>query len=224
MSISMRLIILIGIIDVVCFAVFFNREAKVVEVPKVVEVEVPKIVEVVRTETVIKYVDKPHPVPVLVWPKPILVKPNVDWDNNMLRGIKFFEGYREVAYTCSGGVRTIGYGCTDKSVVSKGKICKNKAETILVNHLEKVKKKVDEAVVVDLTDYQLNALTSFAFNCGMTNLKTLISGKDRLNSGNYESVSKIMPMYRKAGGKVREGLVKRRAWEIELWEGKIPNL
>ena len=221
---SMRLIILIGIIDVVCFAVFFNREAKVVEVPKVVEVEVPKIVEVVRTETVIEYVDRPQPVPVLVWPKPTIVKPNIDWDSNMLEGIKFFEGYREHVYTCSGGVRTIGYGCTDRSVVSKGKICKDTAEVILVNHLERVKKKVDEAVVVELTDYQLNALTSFAFNCGMANLKTLINGKDRLNSGNYESIPKIMPLYRNAGGKIREGLVKRRAWELSLWEGKISNL
>ena len=220
----MRLIILIGVVDVVCLTMFFKRETKVVEVAKVVEVEVPKIVEVVRTEVVTKYVDKPYPVPVLVWPKPLIVKPNINWHNNMLTGIKFFEGYRETAYVCSGGVRTIGYGCTDKSVVSKGKICKNKAENILVNHLEEVKKKVDEAVEVDLTEYQLNALTSFAFNCGMTNLKTLINGDDRLNSGNYESVSKILPMYRKAGGKIREGLVKRRAWELSLWNGKADCL
>jgi len=220
----MRLIILIGIIDLVCFAVFFKRETKVVEVTKVIEVEVPKVVEVVQTETVIKYVDRPQPVPVLVWPKPVIVKPNIDWDDSMLQGVKFFEGYRESVYTCSGGVRTIGYGCTDKSVVSKGRICKDTAEDILVNHLERVKKKVDEVVVVELTEYQLNALTSFAFNCGMSNLKTLVSGKNRLNSGNYESISKIMPMYRKAGGKVREGLVKRRAWELSLWEGKLKNL
>ena len=220
----MRFIILIGVVDLVCFAVFFKQETKVVEVSKVVEVEVPKVVEVVRIEVVTKYVDKPYPVPILVWPKPLIVKPNINWHENMLTGIKFFEGYREAAYVCSGGVRTIGYGCTDKSVVSKGRICKNKAENILVNHLEEVKKKVDKAVAVDLTDYQLNALTSFAFNCGMTNLKTLINGEDRLNSGNYESVSKILPMYRKAGGKIREGLVKRRSWELSLWQGKTTKL
>ena len=216
----MRLVILLGISNVVWFTLFLKQESEVVkvEVPKVIEVEVPKVTEVVRTEIIIKYVNKP--VPVLVWPKPLMVKPNVDWHSNMLKGIKFFEGYREAAYVCSGGVRTIGYGCTDKSIVSKGKISKNNAENILVNHLKEVRKKVDEAVVVDLTDYQLNALTSFAFNCGMTNLKTLINGENRLNSGNYESVSKIMPMYRKAGGKVREGLVKRRAWELSLWNGK----
>lgn len=220
----MRLVILLGVSNLVWFTLFLKQETKVVEieVPKVIEVEVPKVIEVVRTEIVIKYVDKPRPV--LVWPKPLIVKPNINWHKNMLTGIKFFEGYREAAYVCSGGVRTIGYGCTDKSVVSKGRICKNKAENILLNHLEEVKKKVDEAVVVDLTDYQLNALTSFAFNCGMTNLKTLINGKDRLNSGNYESVTKIMPMYRKAGGKVREGLVKRRAWELSLWQGETTKL
>ncbi len=78
---------------------------------------------------------------------------------------------------------------------------------------------VRQAVKVDLTEYQLNALTSFAFNLGMTNLKTLINGENRLNSGNYKSIEKILPMYRKAGGKVREGLVKRRAWELSLWNG-----
>ena len=75
----MRLIILIGVVDVVCLTMFFKRETKVVEVAKVVEVEVPKIVEVVRTEVVTKYVDKPYPVPVLVWPKPLIVKPNINW-------------------------------------------------------------------------------------------------------------------------------------------------
>jgi GH24 family phage-related lysozyme (muramidase) len=66
----------------------------------------------------------------------------------------------------------------------------------------------------------LNALTSFAFNCGMTNLKKLVNGQDRLNDGNYESVERLLPMYRKAGGKVREGLVKRRSWELGLWKGE----
>jgi lysozyme len=74
---------------------------------------------------------------------------------------------------------------------------------------------------VPLTEHQLCALTSFAFNTGESNLQKLINGKDRLNSGNYHSVEKLMPMYRKGGGKVLQGLVKRREWELTLWNGII---
>ena len=76
-------------------------------------------------------------------------------------------------------------------------------------------------VRVPLTEHQVCALTSFAFNTGEGNLQKLINGKDRLNSGNYDSVQKLMPMYRKGGGKVLQGLVKRREWELTLWNGII---
>lgn len=211
----MRLVILLGVASLVSFTFFLKRETKVVkvEVPKVVEV--PRVLEVVRTEIIIKYVDRP----VLVKPEPIVVKPSINWNKRMLRGVMFFEGYREEAYKCSGGVMTIGYGCTDKSVVSNGKISESKAESLLREHLAEVRKKVDEAVTVNLTDYQLNALTSFAFNCGMSNLKRLIEGEGRLNEGNYKSVEDILPKYRIAGGKVRKGLERRRQWELSLWKG-----
>jgi len=54
----------------------------------------------------------------------------------------------------------------------------------------------------------------------MSNLRKLVNGHDRLNSGNYKSIEKVLPLYRKAGGKIREGLEKRRAWEIMLWKGE----
>ena len=88
-------------------------------------------------------------------------------------------------------------------------------------HLAEVREKVANNVSVQLTEYQLNALTSFAFNCGMTNLKRLVEGEGRLNSGNYESVEKLLPQYRIAGGKVRKGLEKRRKWELSLWKGNL---
>ena len=95
----------------------------------------------------------------------------------------------------------------------------HKASDILEDRLEEVREQVKAAVEVELTEYQLNALTSFTFNCGIGNLKQLISGEDRLNSGNFNSITELLPQYRKAGGKVREGLEKRRAWELSLWNG-----
>jgi len=211
----MRLVILSGVLSVVSLTMFLKRETKIikVEVPKIVEV--PQVFEVVRTEIIIKYVDRP----VIIRAEPIVVKPNTNWNKKMLRGVKFFEGYSCEAYKCSGGVMTIGYGCTDKSVVKNGKISENEAESLLCEHLKEVRKKVDEAVTVNLTDYQLNALTSFAFNCGMSNLKRLVEGEGRLNEGNFKSVEENLPKYRIAGGKVRKGLEKRRQWELSLWKG-----
>ena len=178
---------------------------------------------IIEEVEVIKVVTLPQ---VVIVEKPILVKPLISYegpsynfDHELINGVKFFEGYRANAYYCSGNVKTIGYGCTDKNIVALGAINEHKASYILQHKINDVRDSVRQAVKVDLTEYQLNALTSFAFNLGMTNLKTLINGDNRLNSGNYKSIEKILPMYRKAGGKVREGLVKRRAWEISLWNG-----
>lgn len=172
--------------------------------------------------------------------KPILVRPNVeqityvdklvslkiekDWEQEMLKGVKFFEGFRSKPYFCCAGVKTIGYGCTDKNIVSRGVISENKASDILHKNLKIIQNKVLEEVNVPLSDYQLGALTSFAYNVGISNLKKLINGPNRLNEGNYESVENIMPKYRIAAGKVRKGLEKRRAWEVSLWKGEPTNL
>ena len=217
----MRTVIILGVAAVVWVCMPKKpAEIKTVEVIQTVEVptevvkyvvvpfEVPKLVEV------IKYVDRP-----------ILVKPNIryedqsDWEQEMIDGVKFFEGYKKWSYYCAGGVKTIGYGCTDKKIVSRGSISKPVATKLLLAELDRVRGMVDQAVTVNITDNQLNALTSFAFNCGMTNLKQLINGADRLNDGNYESVEEYLPQYRLAAGKPRKGLEKRRAWELSLWQG-----
>lgn len=187
-----------------------------------VQVEVEKIKEVYIEVPVEYKVEVP-----VYYDRPILVVPNVnrhmpslDWDKEMLKGVKFFEGFKPNKYLCCAGVGTIGYGCTDKSIVNIGTLSKTRATQILEGELVKIRQAVSEEVKVPLTENQLNALTSFAFNCGMGNLKRLVNGEDRLNSGNYKSVALVLPQYRLAGGKVREGLVKRRAWELSMWQGE----
>src|SRR6056300_435733 len=64
----------------------------------------------------------PAPQPILVRPllMPMITPNDVkqdppkdpstnNWEAELLNGVKYFEGYRSSAYTCSGGVRTIGY-------------------------------------------------------------------------------------------------------------------
>lgn len=159
--------------------------------------------------------------------KAILVKPKIRHEiapkkqedyawRSMVEAVKDFEGFRNRPYVCSGGRLTIGYGHTLTAKKYK-QISKTEAEKLLEMDLKRAKKKVMAHVAVPLTDAQLACLTSFTFNCGEGSLKRLVGGNMRLNSGNYESVEKILPQYRKAGGKVLRGLEKRRQWEMTLW-------
>tara|TARA_R110000765_G_scaffold369723_1_gene459917 strand:+ start:88 stop:765 length:678 start_codon:yes stop_codon:yes gene_type:complete len=221
----MRTVIMTGLSGVVGFAYYCEPDVKkaiiqTVNVPY--EVLVPYEIEV------IKYVEVPvtnHIEVITYVNRPVLVKPNItygkvpNWEHDMIEGVKFFEGFKPKRYKCCAGVPTIGYGCTDKKIVSKGSLSKVVATRLLLKELNKVRGMVRQAVTVDLTEHQLNALTSFTFNCGLTNLKTLINGEDRLNSGNYKSIEEFLPQYRLAAGKPRKGLEKRRAWELSLWQG-----
>lgn len=219
----MRTVIITGVAAVVGFA-YYCEPDEVKSVTIVRTVDVPYEVEVVKYVTV-PIITTNHIEVVTYVDRPILVKPNIryedqsDREQDMIEGVKFFEGYKRNRYVCAGGVATIGYGCTDKKIVSRGTISKPVATKLLLSELDRVKIMVDEAVEVELNDNQLNALTSFAFNCGMTNLKQLINGANRLNDGNYESVAKYLPQYRLAAGKPRLGLERRRAWELSLWQG-----
>ena len=153
--------------------------------------------------------------------EPVLVKPQIVW-YDMVQGVKHFEGFRAKAYTCCGGKRTIGYGHTGKAV-AKGIISEQEARNLLEIELFKTKEIVLSIVKVPLTDSQLASLTSFTYNCGRGALYQLVSQEGRLNDGNYQSVSEIMPKYRMAGGKIREGLVKRRKFEVKLWNNSVEH-
>lgn len=79
---------------------------------------------------------------------------------------------------------------------------------------------------VALTERQVIALASFAHNLGLGNLRMLVDGThpahgpegggDRLLQGNRDYLPAKILEFRKAGGVVREGLIKRRYWEKDL--------
>ncbi len=77
---------------------------------------------------------------------------------------------------------------------------------------------VEEIVSVPLTCEQKFALISFCHNLGCDNLTKLTSQDGRLNDSNYEVIAELMNLYVNAGQhKNVAGLIKRRAWESELW-------
>lgn len=150
---------------------------------------------------------------------PVLVTPKhkIAWTDKMTEKVKSFESYRANPYRCPAGVLTVGYGHTGK--YAGNSMSMSTAESILKQELIETKKLVLSKVKVKLTEYQLAALVSFTHNTNEDCLDALINGKNRLNSGNYDSVPKLLPLYCKAAGKTLRGLVIRRNWEVKLWQG-----
>lgn len=135
-----------------------------------------------------------------------------------------YESFRATPYVCDGGKKTIGYGCTDPAVVALGKITEVKARSILRARVVKELAWVEETFGKNLTDKQKVALISAVFNIGRQGLcwKT-VKGKrvhtrfyDAVIARNWAKANKELQDWNKAGGKVLNGLVKRRAEEGKL--------
>ena len=75
---------------------------------------------------------------------------------------------------------------------------------------------VNRVIKIPLKQNQFDALVSFAYNLGATNLSnsTLLR---KLNSKDYKGAAAEFPKWNKAGGKVMNGLTKRRNAEMELF-------
>ena len=132
--------------------------------------------------------------------------------------IKKFEGCELKAYQCSAGVWTIGYGHT-KDVVEGMEITQEQAEQMLVDELHEYESYINKYVTVALSQNQFDALVSWVYNLGPANLSASTMLKV-LNSGKYEDVPAQMKRWNKAGGKVLEGLIRRREAEACLFIGK----
>ena len=132
--------------------------------------------------------------------------------------IKSFEGLRLSAYKDVVGVVTIGYGTT-AGVKMGDTITKERAEELLREDVKRFEDQVLRLVKVPLTQGQLDALVSFTYNLGAANLgnSTLLR---LLNAGDYKGAAAQFDRWTKAGGKELPGLVKRRAAERALFEGK----
>ena len=132
--------------------------------------------------------------------------------------IKKFEGCKLEAYKCAAGVWTIGYGSTND--VEKGmKISQERADMLLLEDVDVFEEAVNKLVEVPLEQNQFDALISWTFNLGPTNLKNSTLLKV-LNNKDYDGVPAQIKRWNKAGGKVLQGLIRRREAEALLFEGK----
>ena len=135
--------------------------------------------------------------------------------------IKKFEGLELEAYKCAAGVWTIGYGHT-KDVQPGDVWSESHADHMLEVELEEFEAYIKDNVTAPLSQNQFDALVSWVYNLGPANLKASTMLKV-LNSGDYEGVPAQIKRWNKAGGKVLEGLIRRREAEALLFVGRDWN-
>lgn len=132
--------------------------------------------------------------------------------------IKSFEGVRLSAYKAVSTEKyyTIGYGHYGPDVKSSMRITQVQADELLKQDLIKFESAVDAYVTAEINQNQFDALVSFAFNCGANALR-VSTLRYYLNQGNYLKAADEFGKWIKSGGKVLNGLVRRRAEERELF-------
>jgi lysozyme len=131
---------------------------------------------------------------------------------------KSFEGLRLTAYQDCGGVWTIGYGHTGADVGAGKTITEAEAETLLRADLQSAVECVNRVVTAAISQAQFDALVDFCFNagCGSLEKSTLLR---KVNAGDFAGAAAQFGLWVHAGGKVVEGLVKRRKVEAEMFAG-----
>ena len=132
--------------------------------------------------------------------------------------IKRFEGCELQAYKCAAGVWTIGYGST-KGVKEGDTISQEEADKLLLHEMEEYEGYINDMVTVDLEQNQFDAMVYWVFILGPANLKVSTLLKV-LNAKDYEGVPAQIKRWNKAGGKVLQGLIRRREAESLLFAGK----
>ena len=132
--------------------------------------------------------------------------------------IKKFEGCELESYRCSADVPTLGYGHTRG--VSDGDTCtQQEADNMLADDLQEFEQYVNDLVNADLSQNQFDALVAWTYNLGPTNLKASTLLK-RVNEDDIADVPHQIKRWNKAGGKVLDGLIRRREAEALLFQGE----
>jgi len=149
------------------------------------------------------------------------------------RGIgvtKTFEGWVGELYEDPAGYCTIGYGhliekasCSESMPYQDG-INEEEGERLLRGDMAHAERAVTYYVDIELSHAQYSALCDFVFNVGAGAFRdsTLLR---EINEDNFDVVPSELKRWRKAGGRELEGLIRRRAAEIDVWfEGDVPRL
>ena len=135
--------------------------------------------------------------------------------------VKEFEGLRLTAYQDSVGVWTIGYGTTAMAGVGIApkagmKITEADAEMYLRRGMEKFAAQIRPLITRPISGNEFGAFLSLAYNIGPGAFKKS-SALRKFNAGDKAGAADAILLWNKAGGKVLNGLVRRRKAERDLF-------
>ena len=101
-------------------------------------------------------------------------------------------------------------------------ITKDKAEALLRDDVGSFERNIQKTLGnIELDDNQFSALVSLCYNCGAAPIKKGNTIRRTLESGDYQGAADGFLLWRKAGGRVLEGLVRRRQRERELFLNQL---
>lgn len=141
-----------------------------------------------------------------------------------LQLIKTWEGCRLEAYrpVPSEKYWTIGWGHYGPDVQQGQRITQEQADAMLLADCQRFADAVDNSDYVPLTAQlnanQRDALISFAYNCGVGNLRKLCEGRS------LAQIRDAMALYTLSGGKSLLGLERRRAAEQKLFDTPVKEV
>lgn len=148
----------------------------------------------------------------------------------LVAGVKHFEGYYARPYLCPTGYPTIGYGHVIKSS-EKGTLThltEPEATALLRKDLnEALKDALRIMPGLARSQQQLDAITSWVFNLGATNLQNSTLKKLYVSGHHDQAAAEITRwVYGKVNGKMVQlpGLVRRRAWEKKVFLNGVYTL
>lgn len=135
--------------------------------------------------------------------------------------VKRFEGLRLTSYRDPVGIWTVGYGLTTRAnigvTVGAGMtITEAQAEEYLARVLRNFAQEIAPLFTHKPTDNEFGAMLSLAYNIG-TGAFSRSTCLKRFNAGDKAGAADALTWFNKAGGKVLNGLVRRRAAERELF-------
>ena len=139
--------------------------------------------------------------------------------------IKHFEGFSHMPYRDVINLPTIGYGSIwgldgARLTITHREITMAEGEWLLLRMLQQTERAVRRLVHPPLSENQFSALVSFTYNVGSGNLQCSTL-RMKLNRMDLAGAANEFPKWRRAGGRILRGLVRRRAEERQLWDEPV---
>lgn len=138
--------------------------------------------------------------------------------------VKGFEGFFSESYLDIVGVRTLGYGMTGAEIAGLDYVTEQQASNMLKDLLnnkyaQPIKEDLDSKGIA-LTQNEFDSMVSMAYNVGVDGVLGSTLYKNVCNGiRNVDTITSNFTAWSKAGGKVIEGLLRRRRKEAEMFFG-----